>query len=131
MDSTLPQDLLDLKIRVNHWRTSRRLILEALPKELREAITESLSRHPVRLIKKALKLDPYRFRMASPPVSVRPRERQWIDFVPLPHLSFPVSIEPVHILSNGDSVCVRPLSPEAYFSRGTSLICYDRSRSFC
>ena len=95
MDSTFPQDLLDLKIRVDHWRTTRRFIREALPSELRDAITESLTRHPVRLIKKALKLDPYRFRMASPPVSVRPRDHQRIDFVTLPHPSVPASVEPV------------------------------------
>ena len=47
MDSTFPQDLLDLKIRVDHWRTTRRFIREALPTELRDAITESLSRHLV------------------------------------------------------------------------------------
>jgi hypothetical protein len=95
MDSTFPQDLLDLKIRVDHWRTTRRFIREALPTDLRDAITESLSRHPVRLIKKALKLDPYRFRMAFPPVSVRPRDHQRIDFVALPHPSVPASVEPV------------------------------------
>ena len=71
MDSIFPQDLLDLKLRVDHWRTTRRFIREAIPTELRQAITECLSRHPVRLIKKALKLDPYRFRItSSPPVSV-------------------------------------------------------------
>ena len=96
MDSTFPQDLLDLKIRVDHWRTTRRFIREALPTELRQAVTECLSRHPVRLIKKALKLDPYRFRMTtSPPVSVRPRDHQRIDFVALPHPSVPASVEPV------------------------------------
>ena len=95
MDSTFPQDLLDLKIRVDHWRTTRRFIREALPSELSDAITESLTRHPVRLIKKALKLDPYRFRKASPPVSVRPRDHQRIDFVALPHPSVPASVEPV------------------------------------
>jgi hypothetical protein len=96
MDSTLPQDLLDLKLRVDHWRTTRRFIREALPTELRQAVTECLSRHPVRLIKKALNLDPYRFRMTtSPPVSVRPHDRQRIDFVALPHPSVPASVEPV------------------------------------
>jgi hypothetical protein len=96
MDSTFPQDLLDLKIRVDHWRTTRRFIREALPTELRQAVTECLSCHPVRLIKKALNLDPYRFRMTtSPPVSVRPRDRQRIDFVALPHPSVPASVEPV------------------------------------
>jgi hypothetical protein len=43
MDVTFPQDLHDLKIRVDHWRTTRWFIREALPKELRDAITESLS----------------------------------------------------------------------------------------
>ena len=71
MDSTLPQRLLDLKLRVDHWRTTRRFIREALPAELIQTITECLSRQPVSLIKKALNLDPYRFRMSnSPPASV-------------------------------------------------------------
>ena len=69
---------------------------EALPTELRQAVTECLSRHPVRLIKKALNLDPYRFRMtSSPSFSVQPRDHQRIDFVALPHLSVPASVEPV------------------------------------
>jgi hypothetical protein len=90
MDSTFPQDLLNLKIRVDHWRTTRPFIREALPTELREAITECLSRHPIRLIKKALKLYPYRFRMtSSPPVSVRPRDHQRVDLVAIPHPSVP------------------------------------------
>ena len=54
MDSTFPQDLLDLKICVDHWRTTRRFIREALPPELRQTITECLSRQPVSLINKAL-----------------------------------------------------------------------------
>ena len=31
MDSNFPLDLLDLKIRVDHWRTTRRFIRKALP----------------------------------------------------------------------------------------------------
>ena len=65
MDSNFPQDLLDLKNRIDHWRLTRRFVREALPAELREAIIQILSRHPVSLIKKALKLDPYRFRTSS------------------------------------------------------------------
>lgn len=29
MDSTIPQDLLDLKSRLDHWRSTRRVIREA------------------------------------------------------------------------------------------------------
>lgn len=65
MDSNFPQDLLDLKNRIDHWRLTRRFVREALPAELREAIIQILSHHPVSLIKKALKLDPYRFRTSS------------------------------------------------------------------
>jgi hypothetical protein len=57
MDSNFPQDLPDLKNRIDHWRLTRRFVREALPAELREAIIQILSHHPVSLIKKALKLD--------------------------------------------------------------------------
>ena len=58
MDSTIPLYLLDLKSRLDHWYSTSRFIREALPDQLREAIAETLSRHPVRLIKQALKIDP-------------------------------------------------------------------------
>lgn len=77
MDFTFPHDL---KIVVDHWRSTRRSIREALPTELRQAITECTSHHPVILIKKALNLDPNHFSMtSSPPVSVRPVDRHWIS----------------------------------------------------
>jgi len=47
MDSNFPQDLLDLKKRIDNWRLTRRFVREALPAELREAIIQRLSRHPV------------------------------------------------------------------------------------
>ena len=43
MDSNFPQDLLDLKNRIDHWRLTRRFVREALPAELREAIIQILS----------------------------------------------------------------------------------------
>ena len=36
MDSAFPQDLLDLKIRVDHWRTTRRFIRK--PSVVRRAL---------------------------------------------------------------------------------------------
>ena len=61
MDSTFPPDLLDLNIRVDHWRITRRFIRETIPTDLPDTINDSLSRHPVSLTKKAVKIDPYRF----------------------------------------------------------------------
>ena len=60
-----PAGLLNRKNRLDHWRHTRRFVREALPAELREAIIQILSRHPVSLIKQALKLDPCRFRTSS------------------------------------------------------------------
>lgn len=96
MDSNFPQDLLDLKNRIDHWRLTRRFVREALPAELREAIIQILSPHPVSLIKKALKLDPYRFRTSSVITSSAARPAttvQRIDFVPLTHPALPSTVE--------------------------------------
>jgi hypothetical protein len=60
MDSNFPQYLLDLKIRIDNWLFTRRFIRQPLPVELREAIIQTHSRHPVSLIKKALKTDLHR-----------------------------------------------------------------------
>lgn len=65
MDSTFQQKWLNLKIPVDHWLTTSRFIREAIPTELRQAITASLSSHQVRLIKIALNLGPYSFRITS------------------------------------------------------------------
>ena len=97
MDSNFPQDLLDLKHLIDHWRLTRRFIRQALPAELRKAITQTLSRHPDSLIKKALKLDPYRFRTSSVNASsARPAtSAQRIDFVALARPSMTSSVESI------------------------------------
>lgn len=86
MNSTTPQDLLDLKSRVDLWRSTRRFIRQAMPDDIRLAIAQSASRHSPSLVKKVLKLDPYRFKPASsstkkPAKSVS--SIQQIDFVTL------------------------------------------------
>lgn len=83
MDSNFPQDLLDLKNRIDNWHLTRRFVREALPAELREAIIQMLSRHPVSVIKKALKLDPYRFRTSSVNTSSAARPATVSDHVKL------------------------------------------------
>ena len=65
MNSTTPQDLLDLKSRIDLWRSTRRFIRQPIPDDIRLAIVQAASRHSPRLVKKVLKLDPYRFKPAS------------------------------------------------------------------
>ena len=62
MNSTTPQDLLDLKSRIDLWRSTRRFIRQPIPDDIRLAIVQAASRHSPRLVKKVLKLDPYRFK---------------------------------------------------------------------
>jgi hypothetical protein len=38
MDSIAPQDLLDLKSRIDLWRSTRRFIRQAMPDDIRLAI---------------------------------------------------------------------------------------------
>ena len=59
MNSTTPQDLLDLKSRIDLWRSTRRFIRQPIPDDIRLAIVQAASRHSPRLVKKVLKLDPY------------------------------------------------------------------------
>ena len=46
MDSTFPQELLDLKIRVDHWRITRRFIRK--PSVIRREISMPLLYPPLR-----------------------------------------------------------------------------------
>ena len=64
MNSITPQDLLDLKSRIDLWRSTRRFIRQPIPDHIRLAIVQAASRHSPSLVKKVLQLDPYRFKPA-------------------------------------------------------------------
>jgi hypothetical protein len=86
MNSTTPQDLLDLKSRIDLWRSTRRFIRQPIPDDIRLAIVQAASRHSPRLVKKVLKLDPYRFKPASSSTAKSAKSvssTQQIDFVTL------------------------------------------------
>ena len=85
MDSIAPQDLLDLKSRIDLWRSTRRFIRQPIPDDIRLAIVQAASRHSPRLVKKVLKLDPYRFKPASSSTnkSAKSVSSKQIDFVTL------------------------------------------------
>lgn len=86
MNSTTPQDLLDLKSRIDLWRSTRRFIRQPIPDDIRLAIAQAASRHSPSLVKKVLKLDPYRFKPASSSTTKPAKSLsslQQIDFVAL------------------------------------------------
>jgi hypothetical protein len=45
MDSIAPQDLLDLKSRIDLWRSTRRFIRQPIPDDIRLVIAQAASRH--------------------------------------------------------------------------------------
>jgi hypothetical protein len=99
MNSIAPQDLLDLKSRIDLWRSTRRFIRQAMPDDIRLAVASAATRHPRRLLKDLLKLDPSRFKPASS-ATTKPAKSlfspQQIDFVTLSPTT--TSLSPDHTL---------------------------------
>jgi hypothetical protein len=64
MNSTLPADLLDLKARFDHWRSTRPYICQPIPDQLRQAAMEMSRRYSPALVARVLKLDPSRLKVS-------------------------------------------------------------------
>lgn len=60
MDKTIPADLLELKTRFDDWRANRPYSREPIPADLRQAVIEMSHRYPRALLRRVLKLDPWR-----------------------------------------------------------------------
>jgi hypothetical protein len=60
MDSTLPADLLELKARIDDWRANKKYNREPIPAELRQAAMNMSRRYSPVLVRRILKLDPWR-----------------------------------------------------------------------
>jgi hypothetical protein len=58
MNSTIPDDLLELKARFETWRTNRKYVREPIPDELWHAAAGLSRRYPPSLVGRVLKLDP-------------------------------------------------------------------------
>jgi hypothetical protein len=65
MEATIPADLLDLKARLEQWRTTRKYIRQPIPEELRQAVREISNRYPQPLVRRILKINPRRFNEPS------------------------------------------------------------------
>lgn len=62
MDSTIPADLLKLKARLETWRTTRTYDRQPIPEEFRQAVLEMTRRYSPSLVRRLLKLDPWRLK---------------------------------------------------------------------
>ena len=60
MQTTIPADLRDLKARLDQWRATRKYIRQPLPADLRQAVVKISRQHPYGLVRRVLKIDPWR-----------------------------------------------------------------------
>jgi len=60
MQTTIPADLLNLKARLDQWRATRNYTREPMPAELRQAAVRISRRYPYGLVRRVLKIDPWR-----------------------------------------------------------------------
>lgn len=62
MDSTTPADMLKLKARLEAWRATRTYDRQPIPEEFRQAVLEMTRRYSPSLVRRVLKLDPWRLK---------------------------------------------------------------------
>ena len=78
METTIPNELLELKARLDQWRAARKHARQAIPDELRNAAIEMAGKYPRKLIRRILKLDPWRLvrYQAANPSNRKPAPKQ-------------------------------------------------------
>lgn len=84
MDSTVPADLLKLKARLEAWRATRRYARQPIPDEFRQAAAEMTERHSPSLVRRVLKLDPWRLKKPATNKSDRANRKPQTLFFTLP-----------------------------------------------
>lgn len=62
MDSTVPTDLLKLKARLETWRATRKHQRQPIPDQFRQAAAEMAQRYSPSLVRRVLKLDPWKLK---------------------------------------------------------------------
>lgn len=84
MSTKIPVDLLALKSRVDQWRATRNHIRERMPEDLRQAVVELCRRHSPALIRRVLKIDPWRLSGSMTTTDASTREKQTASFFEFP-----------------------------------------------
>jgi hypothetical protein len=62
MDSIVPADLLELKVRLEACRATRKYVRPPITYEFRQATAEMTERYSPSLVRRVLKLDPWRLK---------------------------------------------------------------------
>ena len=89
MDSTVPADLLKLKARLEAWRSTRKYARQPIPEEFRQAAAEMTGRYSPSLVRRVLKLDPWRVKKSATKKPARVRNLpQTPFFTLLPETAF-------------------------------------------
>jgi len=84
MDSTVPADLLKLKDRLEAWRATRKYARQPIPEEFRQAAAEMTARYSPSLVRRVLKLDPWREKKSATKKPSRVRNLPQTSFFTLP-----------------------------------------------
>lgn len=84
MDSTVPADLLKLKARLEAWRSTRKYARQPIPDEFRQAAAEMAGRYSPSLVRRTLKLDPWRLKKPATKKADRARHKSQTAFFTLP-----------------------------------------------
>jgi hypothetical protein len=89
MDSSVPADLLKLKARLDAWRSTRKYARQPIPDEFRQAASEMTTRYSPSLVRRVLKLDPWRLKKFDTKKPARARKPpQTAFFTLLPEAAF-------------------------------------------
>lgn len=102
MHSTIPADLLELKSRFDQWRADRKYNREPIPDDLRQATIEITRRHPLALVRRVLKLDPWRLQRRATKRAARAvaRKKPQAAFFNFPaNAALPDPLSPPHSAS--------------------------------
>lgn len=92
MDSTIPADLLKLKARLEGWRATRTYDRQPIPDEFRQAVLEMTRRYSPSLVRRVLKLDPWRLKKLAAKTPAHTQNLPQTAFFTLaPELAFPQS----------------------------------------
>jgi hypothetical protein len=84
MNSTIPAEVLALKSRLDQWRSTRSHIREQMPDQLREAIAQLARHHSPTLLRRILKVDPWRMIGSTNRKAVSARKKNTAAFFHLP-----------------------------------------------
>lgn len=75
MDSVTPE-LLEMKARLDAWRTQRKHLRQALPAEIKDAILELIPRYSPSILNRILNIAPWKLRQEGT-LAVCPRASAW------------------------------------------------------